>query len=69
MTSGEEYKITYRDGSTQRINACHQLAEPPWLVFQDDYTEVLRIQAVDIESVQRADVADRERSVGNVVVR
>lgn len=69
MTTAEEYKITYRDGSTQRVNARHQLAEPPWLVFQDDYAEILRIQADDIESVRRADVADRERPVRNVVPR
>jgi hypothetical protein len=69
MASGEEYKITYRDGSTQRVNACHQLAEPPWLVFQDDYAEVLRIRDVDIESVRRADVADRERPDRNMVTR
>lgn len=65
----EEYKITYRDGSIQRVNASHQLAQPPWLVFQDDYTEVLRIQDADIMSVQRADVADRERPVNNIVTR
>lgn len=59
----DEYKITYRDGSTQRVRASQQLAQEPWLVFQDDYTEVLRIQAADIESVRRADVADRERPV------
>jgi hypothetical protein len=69
MTAAEEYKITYRDGSTQSVNASHQLAQPPWLVFQDDYAEVLRIQADDIESVRRADVADRERSVMNDIVR
>jgi hypothetical protein len=69
MISGEEYTITYRDGSTQRVHARHQLAEPPWLVFQDDYAEVLRIPDVDIESVRRADVADRERPVSNVVAR
>ncbi len=69
MTEAEEYNITYRDGSTQRVNASHQLTEPPWLVFQDDYAEVLRIQAADIESVRRADVADRERPVMNAVAR
>jgi hypothetical protein len=57
----DEYKITYRDGSTQIVRATQQLAQEPWLVFQDDYTEVLRIQADDIESVRRADVPDRER--------
>lgn len=60
METGE-YKITYRDGSTQIVRASQQLAEEPWLVFQDDYAEVLRIQAAEIESVRRADVADRER--------
>jgi hypothetical protein len=65
----EEYRIIYRDGSTQRVHASHQVAQPPWLVFQDEYTEVLRIQADDIESVRRADVADRERSATNLVSR
>jgi hypothetical protein len=65
----EEYKITYRDGSTQMVTASHQLAQPPWLVFQDNHTEVLRIQADDIESVRRADVADRERPVKNIVAK
>jgi hypothetical protein len=60
MQTGE-YKITYRDGSTQLVRASQQLAEHPWLVFNDDYTEVLRIQATDIESVRRTDVPDRER--------
>jgi hypothetical protein len=60
METGE-YKITYRDGSTQEVRASQQLAQEPWLVFQDDYTEVLRIQAAEIESVRRTDVADRER--------
>jgi hypothetical protein len=64
-----EYKITYRDGSTQRVTASHQLAQPPWLVFQDDHTEVLRIQADVIESVQRADVADRQQPVRNIVAK
>jgi hypothetical protein len=59
----DEYKITYRDGSTQVVRASQQLVQEPWLVFQDDYTEVLRIQAADIESVRRADVADRKRPV------
>jgi hypothetical protein len=57
----DEYKITYRDGSTQKVRASQQLTQDTWLVFQDDYTEVLRIQAADIESVRRADVADRDR--------
>ena len=65
----EEYTITYRDGSTQRVNASHQVAQSPWLVFQDEYTEVLRIQATDIESVRRSDVADRDRSVAALVAR
>ncbi len=69
MPATEEYKITYRDGSTQRVNASHQLAQPPWLVFQVDHTEVLRIQADVIESVRRADVDDRQRSVRNAVAR
>lgn len=69
MPATEEYKITYRDGSTQRVNASHQLAQPPWLVFQVDHTEVLRIQADVIESVRRADVDDPQRPVRNVVAR
>jgi hypothetical protein len=59
----DQYKITYRDGSTQEVSASQQLVQEPWLVFQDDYAEVLRIQAAEIESVRRADVADRERPV------
>jgi hypothetical protein len=69
MTAAEEYTITYRDGSTQTVNASHQLAQPPWLVFQDDYAEVLRIQTDDVESVRRADVADRERPVMDAFAR
>ena len=63
MMGTDGYKITCRDGSTQEVRACQRLVQEPWLVFQDDYTEVLRIQAADIESVRRADVADRERPV------
>jgi hypothetical protein len=67
--TAEEYKITYRDGSTQKVTASHQLAQPPWLVFQDDHAEVLRIPADDIESVRRGDVADRERPVAHLAAR
>jgi hypothetical protein len=56
-----EYKITYRDGSTQVVRAARQLAEDPWLVFHDEHAEVLRVQTTDIESVQRGDVSDRVR--------
>jgi hypothetical protein len=69
VPTAEEYKITYRDGSTQRVTASHQLSQPPWLVFQDDHTEVLRIQADVIESVRRVDVADRQRPMRNVVAK
>lgn len=68
MQTGE-YKITYRDGSTQLVRASQQLAEDPWLVFNDDYTEVLRIQATDIESVRRTDVPDRERPAADRSLR
>lgn len=65
----QEYKITYRDGSTQKIKATLQLAQQPWLVFQDDRTEVLRVPATDIQSVRRADVADREPPATHDAVR
>ncbi len=56
-----EYKITFRDGSTQQVTASRQGVSGNWLVFLDGSGEILRVPAADVESVSRADVADREK--------
>lgn len=54
------FKITYKDGSTQTVTAAGSQPQGDWLVFLDGTGEVLRVPAADVESVARGDVDDRK---------
>jgi hypothetical protein len=54
-----EFKITYRDGSTQTITAAEHRAEGDWIVFYDGSGQVLRVPSKDVLSIGRGDVAER----------
>jgi hypothetical protein len=55
------YKITFKDGSTQKVTCAAPGQYGDWLVFSDGTGEVLRVPAKDVESVGRDGVPDRER--------
>jgi hypothetical protein len=57
----QEFKITYRDRSTQTVTAAeHQAEGSDWIVFSDGLGQVLRVPAKDVLSIGRSDLADRE---------
>ena len=48
----QPYKITFRDGSTQTLpRVWKYYRDGPFLIFQDEDTEVLRVSAADVSSV------------------
>jgi hypothetical protein len=52
------YKITFRDGSTQDLPRIWKYyRDGPFLIFQDEDTEVLRVAADNVSSVDRTDIA------------
>lgn len=56
-------RITFTDGSTQTLpRVWKHYQEGPFLVFQDEDTEILRVPADDVESVVRTDMPDEERT-------
>jgi hypothetical protein len=55
----EEYKIAYRDGSTQQVTAAQHAPQGEWVIFVDGDGLVLRVPAADVKSISRADIADR----------
>ena len=59
-----EYKITFKDGSTQTVNAAQQGTRDGWLIFIDGTGEVLRVPSDDVESVARGGVPERVRPSG-----
>ena len=59
----QPYKITYKDGSTQTLpRVWRHYRDGPFLVFQDEDTEVLRVSADDVSSVVRTEMPDEERT-------
>jgi hypothetical protein len=56
-----DLKITFKDGTTQKITAVGPRVDGDWLTFWDGTGEKLRVPAKDVESVSRDGVADREK--------
>jgi hypothetical protein len=55
--------ITFRDGSTQTLpRVWKYYRDGPFLIFQDEDTEVLRVAADDVSSVERTDTSDEDRT-------
>jgi Leu/Phe-tRNA-protein transferase len=59
----QPYKITFKDGSVQTLpRVWRHYRDGPFLVFQDEDTEVLRVPAADVRSVVPTDTAEDERT-------
>jgi hypothetical protein len=59
----QPYKITFNDGSTQTLpRVWRHYRDGPFLVFQDEDTEALRVSAADVSSVVRTEMPDEERT-------
>jgi hypothetical protein len=59
----QPYKITFKDGSIQTLpRVWRHYRDGPFLVFQDEDTEVLRVPAADVMSAVPTDTADDEDS-------
>jgi hypothetical protein len=58
-----QFKIKFKNGSTQTVTATNPGVYGNWLVFGDGSGEVLRVPEKDVESVSRDSVADREDPV------
>jgi hypothetical protein len=59
----QPYKITFKDGSTQTLpEVWKHYRDGPFLVFQDEDTEVLRVSAADVISVVPTEIPDEERT-------
>jgi hypothetical protein len=57
----QPYKITFKDGSTQTLpRVWRHYRDGPFLVFQDEDTEVLRVSAADVSSVVPTDTPEGE---------
>jgi hypothetical protein len=56
-----EYKITYKDGSTQLVTAAYHQADKDWVVFMGTDIMRLRVHGDEIESIAAANVPDRVR--------
>jgi hypothetical protein len=57
----QPYMITFKDGSTQTLpKVWKYYRDGPFLVFQDEDTEVLRVSAADVSSVVPADAPEGE---------
>lgn len=57
----QTYKITFKDGSTQKVTCSAPGQYGDWLVFGDGTGEILRVPAKDVESVSRDGTPDREK--------
>ena len=65
----QEFKITFKDGSTQDVTAGGApQPQGEWLVFGDGIGEVLRVRGSEIESIGRPDVAPRQKPTKSVGV-
>jgi hypothetical protein len=59
----QPYKITFKDGSTQTLpRVWRHYLDGPFLVFQNEDSEVLRVPAADVSSVVQTDVPEEERT-------
>jgi len=59
----QPYKITFKDGSTRTLpRVWRHYRDGPFLVFQDEDTEVLRVSAADVSSVVPTELPDEERT-------
>ena len=59
----QPYKITFKDGSIQTLpRVWKHYRDGPFLVFQDEDTEVLRVSAADVTSVVPTDTPEDERT-------
>jgi hypothetical protein len=59
----QPYRITFTDGSTQTLpRVWKHYRDGPFLVFQDEDTEVLRVPADDVKSVAQTGRPDAERT-------
>ena len=59
----QPYKITFKDGSTHSLpRVWRHYRDGPFLVFQDEDTEVLRVSAADVSSVVQIETPDEERT-------
>ena len=59
----EPYKVTFKDGSTKTLpRVWKYYRDGPFLVFQDEDTEVLRVAADDVSSVVPTEMPDEERT-------
>jgi hypothetical protein len=57
----QPYKITFKDGSIQTLpRVWKHYRDGPFLVFQDEDTEVLRVSASDVMSVVTTDMPEDE---------
>jgi hypothetical protein len=57
----QPYRITFTDGSTEILpRVWKHYRDGPFLVFQDEDTEVLRVPADDVTSVVQAGLPDAE---------
>jgi len=54
-----DFKITYRDGSTQTVKATDHQPQGDWIVFTDGLGIVLRVPSKDVLSIAREGVEDR----------
>ena len=59
----QPYKITFRDGSTQILpRVWKYYRDGPFLIFQDEDSEVLRVAADDVSSVVPTDMPEEDRT-------
>lgn len=58
----QEFKIIFKDGSTQTVTAGGSpVPQGGWLVFADGSGEVLRVHGDEVESISRPDVEPRQK--------
>ena len=59
----QPYRITFTDGSAQTLpSVWKHYRDGPFLVFQDEDTEVLRVPADDVKSIVQTGMPDEERT-------
>jgi hypothetical protein len=56
-----DFKITFNDGSTQKVKSTNPGVYGDWMVFGDGSGEILRVPAKNVESVSRDGTPDREK--------
>jgi len=59
----QPHKITFKDGSTQTLpRVWRHYRDGPFLVFQDEDIEVLRVPAADVTSAVPTDIPEDGRT-------